>query len=71
MIEVQELTVKVGEKRVLRDVNLRIETGTVVVLFGPNGCGKTPCSKPSWERSSTGWSPVGYSLRARTSPGLP
>lgn len=32
MIEVQELTVSIGEMRILRDVNLRIETGSVAVL---------------------------------------
>ena len=45
MIEVKELTVRIGEKRILRDVNLRIEAGTVAVLFGPNGCGKTSLLK--------------------------
>ncbi|ABQ26631.1 ABC transporter ATP-binding protein [Geotalea uraniireducens] len=45
MIEVTGLTVRIGEKRILRDVNLRIEAGTVAVLFGPNGCGKTSLLK--------------------------
>ena len=45
MIEVQELTVSVGERRVLHDVSLRVETGSVAVLFGPNGCGKTSLLK--------------------------
>ena len=45
MIEVRDLTVRVGEKLILRGVNLRIETGETVVLFGPNGCGKTSLLK--------------------------
>lgn len=45
LLELEELTVKVGEKQVLRRVNLRIEEGSVAVLFGPNGCGKTSLLK--------------------------
>lgn len=45
LLDVQGLTVRVGEKLILRDVSLRIERGSVVVLFGPNGCGKTSLLK--------------------------
>ena len=41
MLEIQHLTVVVGEKEILHDVNLTIGTGETHVLFGPNGSGKT------------------------------
>ena len=41
MLRVENLSVKVGEKYVLRNVNLRIPEGEVHVLFGPNGSGKS------------------------------
>ena len=45
LLDLENLTVRVGEKTVLQRVNLRVEQGAVVVLFGPNGCGKTSLLK--------------------------
>lgn len=45
LIEVKGLTVTIGDKLILHDVNLRVPNGSVVVLFGPNGCGKTSLLK--------------------------
>lgn len=41
MLKVEELTVEVDGKRVLRDVNLEVPKGEVHILFGPNGSGKS------------------------------
>ncbi|MBO9524131.1 MAG: ABC transporter ATP-binding protein [Nocardioidaceae bacterium] len=41
MLEVRELSAGYGSTTVLRDVELRIDAGEVVVLLGPNGAGKT------------------------------
>jgi iron complex transport system ATP-binding protein len=40
-IGIEKLTVRYGEKTVLRDVSLEIEGGRVTALLGPNGSGKT------------------------------
>ncbi|MDD5111763.1 MAG: ABC transporter ATP-binding protein [Candidatus Altiarchaeota archaeon] len=41
MLEVRDLLVDVGGKRILNKVNLDVASGESRVLFGPNGSGKT------------------------------
>lgn len=41
MLEIKNLTVEVGGREVLKDVNLTVLSGSTSVLFGPNGSGKS------------------------------
>jgi len=41
MLSVENLSVKVEDRVILKDVNLNINVGEVHVLFGPNGAGKS------------------------------
>ena len=36
-----DITVALGGRRVVRDVSLRVEPGSMLALVGPNGCGKS------------------------------
>ena len=41
LLEIEDLSVSIGSKQVLKDLNLRINSGETHALFGPNGTGKT------------------------------
>lgn len=45
MIEIRNITKKMGNNVVLDDISLAVETGTLVVLIGSSGCGKTTTLK--------------------------
>jgi Fe-S cluster assembly ATP-binding protein len=44
LLETRNLTVEIDGKQVVRDVNLKIKSGEIHALMGPNGCGKTTLS---------------------------
>jgi Fe-S cluster assembly ATP-binding protein len=41
MLKIKDLSVTVGDKEIIHDVNMTIKNGETHVLFGPNGAGKT------------------------------
>jgi iron complex transport system ATP-binding protein len=41
MLEVQAINVAYGSRRVLHDISLRMDAGSVIGLIGPNGAGKS------------------------------
>ena len=45
MLSINNLSVKVAEKEVLHDFNLQIEDGSIHVIMGPNGVGKSTLSR--------------------------
>ncbi len=44
LLEVKNLSVEINEQEILRDLDLKIETGTLHVVMGPNGAGKSTLS---------------------------
>lgn len=45
LIEITALEKNYGSKKVLQNISLNLESGTIVGLLGPNGCGKTSLIK--------------------------
>ena len=45
MLKIDKLSVNVGDKEILHDFNLNINTGEIHVLIGPNGIGKSSICK--------------------------
>ena len=45
LLKVENLTVKVREKIVLKDVNMEINEKSVIALVGPNAAGKTSLAR--------------------------
>jgi Fe-S cluster assembly ATP-binding protein len=45
MLEIINLTVKVEDKVVLKELNLRIQAGEIHAIMGPNGAGKSSLAK--------------------------
>ena len=45
MIEMKNISKKVGNKVILDDISLKIDEGSFVVFIGPSGCGKTTTLK--------------------------
>ena len=44
-LRVQDLSVKIGHDKILKDVNMHIHCGQMVALIGPNGAGKSTLLK--------------------------
>ena len=48
MFKIENLNVKVGDKKILNDFNIDIKPGEIHAIMGPNGTGKSTLSKVIW-----------------------
>ena len=44
-MDIQNLQAKIGDKEILKGLNLKLEAGKVHAIMGPNGAGKSTLSK--------------------------
>jgi Fe-S cluster assembly ATP-binding protein len=44
-LEIEDLSVKIGDKQILRNINIKLEAGERSFIFGPNGSGKSTLLK--------------------------
>ena len=44
-LELEHVNVARGERVILHDINLKVQTGEHIALLGPNGCGKSTLMK--------------------------
>ena len=50
-IDVKQLSVTLGNRHILHDINVSVPIGKITTLIGPNGCGKsTLCMAMVWGR---------------------
>lgn len=45
MLEIDNISYNYGQNRILHNVSFKVETGELVCVLGPNGCGKTTLLK--------------------------
>ncbi|MDR9431715.1 MAG: ABC transporter ATP-binding protein [Natronomonas sp.] len=45
MLEIEDLTVSYGDMKAIEDLSLTVESGSLTIMLGSNGAGKTTCLK--------------------------